>query len=260
MSDVVRTDVLDGVLTITLDRPKANAIDVMTSGLLYAAFERLQNDPALRVAIVTGTGRFFSAGWDLNAATDGEAIDGVHSPGGFAGLTEFFALDKPVIAAVNGLAMGGGFELALAADLIVAADTAAFALPEVGLGMLADSGGVLRLPRRLPPAIAREMLLTGRRMEAEEALRWGLVNQVVPAGELMAAAMAQARQIVAAAPLAIAALKQVLRATEAQSVQDGFRTLRDRSLGAYQAMLQSDDAREGPRAFAEKRAPHWRAR
>jgi len=260
MSDVVRTEVLDGVLTITLDRPKANAIDVATSALLYAAFERLQNDPALRVAIVTGTGRFFSAGWDLNAATDGEAIDVVHSPGGFAGLTEFFALDKPVIAAVNGLAMGGGFELALAADLIVAADNAAFALPEVRLGMLADSGGVLRLPKRLPQAIAREMLLTGRRMQADEALRWGLVNQIVPAGELMAAAMALARQIVAAAPLAISALRQVLRATEVLSVQDGFRTMRGGSLGAYQAMLQSDDALEGPRAFAEKRTPLWRAR
>ena len=260
MGDVVHTEVTDGVLTITLDRPKANAIDVPTSGLLYAAFERLQNDASLRVAIITGTGRFFSAGWDLNAASEGEAIDVVHSPGGFAGLTEFFALDKPVIAAVNGLAMGGGFELALAADLIVAADSAVFALPEVRLGMLADSGGVLRLPRRLPQAIAREMLLTGRRMEAPEALRWGLVNQVVPAGELMPAALALARQICACAPLAIGALKQVLRATEVLSVQEGFRTMRSGALGAYQAMLVSDDALEGPRAFAEKREPCWRAR
>lgn len=260
MADVVRTEVLDGVLTITLDRPKANAIDVTTSGLLHAAFERLQTDPALRVAVITGTGRFFSAGWDLNAASGGEAIDVVHSPGGFAGLTEFFALDKPVIAAVNGLAMGGGFELALAADLIVAADTAVFALPEVRLGMLADSGGVLRLPRRLPQAIAREMLLTGRRMDAHEALRWGLVNRVVAPDALMAAALDMATQIVAAAPLAIGALKQVLRATETLSVQEGFRTMRSGALGAYQAMLVSDDALEGPRAFAEKRPPHWRGR
>lgn len=260
MAEVVRTEVRDGILTITLDRPKANAIDVATSQLLYAAFDWLQRDDTLHVAIITGTGRFFSAGWDLNAASDGEAIDVVHSPGGFAGLTEFFALDKPVIAAVNGLAMGGGFELALAADLIVAADVAAFALPEVRLGMLADSGGVLRLPRRLPQAIAREMLLTGRRMDAHEALRWGLVNQVVPAGELASAAEAQAQQICAAAPLAIAALKQVLRATEVQSVQQGFQIMRSGSLAAYQAMLRSADAREGPRAFAEKRRPVWRAR
>ena len=212
------------------------------------------------MAVVTGTGRFFSAGWDLNAASGGEAIDVVHSPGGFAGLTEFFALDKPVIAAVNGLAMGGGFELALAADLIVAADTAVFALPEVRLGMLADSGGVLRLPRRLPQAIAREMLLTGRRMDAHEAVRWGLVNRVVAPEALAGAAHDMAQQIVAAAPLAIRALKQVLRATEVQSVQQGFETMRSGTLDAYQAMLASDDALEGPRAFAEKRPPVWRAR
>jgi len=172
MNPAVRTAVDNGVLTITLDRPKANAIDVTTSLALHAAFVRLQQDPALRVAIITGTGRFFSAGWDLSAAVAGEAIDADHGPGGFAGLTEFFALDKPVIAAVNGLAIGGGFELALAADLMLAADTAEFALPEVKLGMMADSGGVLRLPKRLPRAIAAELLLTGRRMGAAEAQRW----------------------------------------------------------------------------------------
>ncbi len=259
MDDVVRCEADNGVLTITLDRPKANAIDVATSGLLYAAFQRLQADPALRVAIITGSGRFFSAGWDLNAANEGEAIDVVHSPGGFAGLTEFFALDKPVIAAVNGMAMGGGFELALAADLIVCADSAVFALPEVKLGMLADSGGVLRLPRRLPAAIAREMLLTGRRMHANEALRWGLVNQVVPVADLLHAASTMAAQIVAAAPLALQALKQVLRATEQASVQEGFGIMRSGSISAYQAMLGSQDAHEGPLAFAEKRPPRWQA-
>lgn len=260
MAEPVRTEIAGGVLTITLERPKANAIDVATSRALHAAFALLQDDPALRVAIITGSGRFFSAGWDLNAATGGEAIDADHGPGGFAGLTEFFALDKPVIAAVNGLAMGGGFELALAADLIVAADGAEFALPEIRLGMLADSGGVLRLPRRLPAAIARDMMLTGRRMGAVEAARWGLVNQVVGAQALPAAAAALAQQIVAAAPLAVAALKQVLRATESQSVEQAYRTLRAGALPAYQAMLASDDAREGPRAFAEKRAPVWRGR
>jgi crotonobetainyl-CoA hydratase len=260
VADVVRTEVNQGVLTITLDRPKANAIDVATSQSLYAAFRRLQDDVTLRVAIITGTGRFFSAGWDLNAAIEGEAIDVVHSPGGFAGLTEFFALDKPVIAAVNGLAMGGGFELALAADLMVAADTAEFALPEVRLGMLADSGGVLRLPRRLPRAIANEMLMTGRRMGAAEAAQWGLVNRVVPQAELMSAAQALAAQIVAAAPLPLAALKQVLRATESESVAQAFQTLRAGALPAYAAMLASEDAKEGPLAFAEKRAPLWQGR
>lgn len=260
MNDAVRTVAGEGVLTITLDRPKANAIDVATSQALYAAFRQLQDDPALRVAIITGTGRFFSAGWDLNAATGGEAINADHGPGGFAGLTEFFELDKPVIAAVNGLAMGGGFELALAADLIVAAESAEFALPELKLGMLPDSGGVLRLPRRLPRAVATEMLMTGRRMGAAEAARWGLVNQVLPADHLMDAAIALARQILQAAPLAIAALKQVLRATESQTVQHAYQTLRGGGLPAYQAMLQSDDAKEGPQAFAEKRSPVWRGR
>lgn len=258
MNPAVRTAVDDGILTITLDRPKANAIDVTTSLALHAAFARLQQEPALRVAIITGTGRFFSAGWDLSAAVAGEAIDADHGPGGFAGLTEFFALDKPVIAAVNGLAIGGGFELALAADLIVAADTAEFALPEVKLGMMADSGGVLRLPKRLPRAIAAELLLTGRRMGAAEAQRWGLVNRVVPLADLAAAAQDLARELVAAAPLALAAVKQVLRATEATSVDDGYRVLRSGMLPAYRAMLASADAQEGPQAFAEKRQPAWR--
>lgn len=258
MNPAVRTAVDDGVLIITLDRPKANAINVATSRALHAAFVRLQQEPDLRVAIITGTGRFFSAGWDLSAAVTGEAIDADHGPGGFAGLTEFFALDKPVIAAVNGLAIGGGFELALAADLILAADTAEFALPEVKLGMMADSGGVLRLPRRLPRAIANELLFTGRRMGAAEALRWGLVNRVVPADQLPEAARELARQIVNAAPLPIAALKQVLRQTEAQTIPEAYQTLRGGSLPAYGAMLESEDAREGPRAFAEKRLPVWR--
>ena len=260
MNTAVHTHALDGVLTITLNRPKANAIDVATSRALYAAFQQLQDDPALRVAILTGSGRFFSAGWDLNAATEGEAIDADHGPGGFAGLTEFFTLGKPVIAAVNGLAFGGGFELALAADLIVAADHAEFALPEVKLGMIPDSGGVLRLPRRLPRAIATELLLTGRRLSATEAARWGLVNQVVPAEALMQTAQELAASIVANAPLALAAVKEVLRATEAQALPQAYQTLRSGTLPNYRAMLTSEDAQEGPRAFGEKRAPRWMGR
>jgi crotonobetainyl-CoA hydratase len=258
MTDAVRSVADAGILTITLDRPKANAINVATSHALYAAFVRLRDDPGLRVAILTGTGRFFSSGWDLGAAVQGEAIDADHGPGGFAGLTEFFELGKPVIAAVNGLAFGGGFELALAADLMVVAEHAEFALPEVKLGMMASSGGVLRLPRRLPRAIATELLLTGRRMNALEAARWGLANQVVPADQLMPAALQLARQILEAAPLAVAAVKEVLRETESQTVADAFQTLRGGRLPAYRAMLASEDAREGPRAFGEKRPPVWR--
>lgn len=253
----VRTHAENGVLTITLDRPKANAINVTTSRALYAAFAQLQDDPALRVAILTGSGRFFSAGWDLHAAAQGEAITADHGPGGFAGLTEFFGLSKPVIAAVNGLAFGGGFELALAADLIVAAEHVEFALPEVKLGMLADSGGVQRLPRRLPRAIATELLMTGRPLSAHEALQWGLVNRVVPASLLMATAQELAAQLVQAAPLALAAVKEVLRETEGLSIAQTYTTMRSGKLASYSAMLSSEDAKEGPRAFGEKRVPRW---
>ncbi|WP_243794667.1 enoyl-CoA hydratase-related protein [Saccharopolyspora gloriosae] len=261
MSDPVRLDVDGGVLTITLDRPTANAVDVATSNALHAAFDRLRRDDSLRVAVLTGGGeRFFSAGWDLKAAAAGETIDADHGPGGFAGLTEFFELDKPVIAAVNGLALGGGFELALAADLVVAADHAEFALTEVTLGMVPDAGGVLRLPQRLPRAVAAELLLTGRRVTAVEAREWGLVNRVVPAAELPAEAAELAARICAAAPLAIAAVKEITRHTAALDPESGYRLLRSGKLPNYQAALTSDDAKEGPRAFAEKREPTWSGR
>ena len=261
MSDPVHLDVVDGVLVVTLDRPKANAIDVSTSHALYDAFRRLEDDPALRVAVLTGAGdRFFSAGWDLKAAAEGEAVDADHGPGGFAGLTEFFGRTKPVVAAVNGMALGGGLELALAADLIVAADHAEFALPEVRVGVVADAGGLLRLPRRLPEVVSRELLLTGRRMTADEAGRWGLVNRVVPPEELMDTALALAREICAGAPLAVGAVLEVLEATASLDAQQGFKRLRSGDLASYELMLRSEDAVEGPRAFAEKRAPRWRGR
>jgi crotonobetainyl-CoA hydratase len=240
---------------ITLDRPKANAIDVPASRALYAAFRQLQ-DSSARVGIITGAGeRFFSAGWDLKA---GESADADHGAGGFAGLTEFFGLDKPVIAAVNGLALGGGFELALAADLIVAADHAEFALPECRLGLVPDSGGLIRLPRRLPAVVANELLFTGDRLTAADAAHWGLVNRVVPRGTELAVALALARRIAESAPLAIAAIKEIGRATAALSVPDAFAV--QHSGPRYQAMLHSDDAREGPRAFAEHRRPRWSGR
>lgn len=250
----------DGILIITLDRPKANAIDVATSLELYAAFKALNDDPALRVGVITGTGRFFSAGWDLGAANEGEAVDADHGPGGFAGLTEYFSLTKPVIAAVNGLAVGGGFELALAADLIVASDTAKFWLPEAQLGMLPDSGGLLRLPKAIPARLAREMILTGRRMDAAEALALHLVNRVVAPDALLDAALELAASIAKSAPLAITAARDILRETEALAIEAGYRHMRSGAIPSYQAMLQSDDALEGPRAFAEGRAPEWKGR
>jgi crotonobetainyl-CoA hydratase len=249
-----------GVLIITLERPKANAIDVATSLELYAAFKTLNDDPALRVGIITGTGRFFSAGWDLGAANDGEAVDADHGPGGFAGLTEYFSLTKPVIAAVNGLAVGGGFELALAADLIVASTAARFWLPEAQLGMLPDSGGLLRLPKSIPARLAREMILTGRRLEADEALSLNLVNRVVEPAALLDSALELAVAIVRAAPLAVTAARDILRATEGVEVEEGYKLMRSGAILSYRAMLESDDVLEGPRAFAEGRAPEWKGR
>jgi len=261
LSEPVRMEVDDGVLVVTLDRPTANAIDVATSHALYDAFQRLQDDPSLRVAVLTGAGdRFFSAGWDLKAAAAGEAVDADHGPGGFGGLTELFGRTKPVIAAVNGAALGGGLELALAADLIVVADHAEFALPEVRLGIVADSGGLFRLPRRLPDVVARELLLTGRRMSADEAGHWGLVNRVVARADLMSSALGLARDVCAGAPLAVAAIQEVLATTASLDVRDGFRRLRSGDLPSYERMLHSEDAVEGPRAFAEKRAPRWQGR
>lgn len=257
---VVTTERRTGILIITLNRPKANAIDVATSLELYAAFKTLNDDPELRVGIITGTGRFFSAGWDLGAANDGEAVDADHGPGGFAGLTEYFDLTKPVIAAVNGLAVGGGFELALAADLIVASTAARFWLPEAQLGMLPDSGGLLRLPKAIPARLAREMILTGRRMEADEALALNLVTRVVAPDALLDSAMDLAETIARSAPLAIAAARDILRVTEGLDVAQGYAVMRGGTIPSYRAMLASDDALEGPRAFAEGRPPAWKGR
>lgn len=243
------------VLEIVLNRPKANAINTDVSMELAEAFFMLRDDPSLRAAIITGAGdRFFSAGWDLKA---GEAVDADHGPGGFAGLTEIFDLRKPVIAAVNGLAVGGGFELALACDLIIAADHAEFFFPEVSIGIIPDAGGVLRLPKVLPRAIALEMLYTGRRLTAERAHHFGLVNHVVKGTELMDEARKVANEIVRAAPLAISAVKEVLRHTEHVPVEEGYEIMRSGQLPHYRKMLQSQDVLEGQKSFAEKRDPVW---
>jgi len=260
MSDGVRVERRGAVMSVTLDRPKANAIDGATSRALGAAFGELRDDPELRVAIVTAAGeRFFSAGWDLNTAEQ-EHIEVDNGPGGFAGLTELFDLHKPVIAAVNGLAVGGGFELVLSCDLIIAAEHAEFFLPEINIGIAPDAGGAIRLPRRIPYHVAMEMMLSGRRMPAEEAQRWGLVNRVVSKHDLNAEANALADEIASKAPLAVAAIKQIASATSVLSVPAAFELQRSGKLDHYQRMLRSDDALEGARAFNEKRSPVWRGR
>ncbi|QEX22795.1 carnitinyl-CoA dehydratase [Hypericibacter adhaerens] len=252
----VRTERRGQVIEITLDRPKANAIDPGISQRLGEIFSEYRDDPSLRVAIVTAAGRFFSGGWDLKSA----APDQDFGRGGFAGLTEMFNLRKPVIAAVNGIAAGGGFELALACDLIVAAESAEFMLPEVKIGLIPDGGGVLRLPKRLPRAIATELLMTGRRMGAPEADRHGLLNRCVPLADLMPAARALADDLVASAPLAVMAVKAVLQATEALTVEDGYKLLTSGALPDYQRMRDSEDYWEGPKAFQERRPPVWKGR
>jgi crotonobetainyl-CoA hydratase len=255
----IRSQTRDGILELTIDRPPANAIDSATSRELGEVFVAFRDDPALRVAVITGAGdRFFSAGWDLKAAAAGDPED--YGVGGFAGLTERFDLDKPVVAAVNGWAAGGGFELALACDLIVAARTARFLLPEVNLGVVPDAGGVLRLPARMPRAIAMELLLSGREMDADEAARWGVVNLVTEPDGLLDAARELAERIATAAPLATRAVKAIVAATEGRSVEDGYRALNDGSIAAYDRVLASEDAREGPRAFADGRDPEWKGR
>lgn len=260
MTNVLKVTRNGQILEVILDRPKANAIDATTSQLMGELFCDFRDDPTLRVAIITGGGeRFFSAGWDLNAAAEGEEIESDYGPGGFAGLTELHDLNKPVIAAVNGMAVGGGFELALACDLIVAADHARFFLPEIFVGVLADAAS-FRLPKRLPYHIAMEMLLTGRRMGAEEAKQWGLVNAVVPQAELMDKAREYAKTIIQAAPLSIAAVKEVTRATNTLDVEACYALMRSGTLEAYEKMLVSEDAQEGPKAFAEKRTPVWQGK
>lgn len=261
MSDnAIRIRVEGGVLEVTIDRPKANAIDFATSRSMGEVFAGFRDDPALRVAIITGGGeRFFSAGWDLKAAAAGEPVDGDYGIGGFGGIQELEDFNKPVICAVNGICCGGGLEIALCADIILAADHATFALPEIRSGTVADAASI-KLPKRIPYHIAMEMLLTGRWLDAGEANRWGFVNEIVPADKLMERAWEVARLIESGPPLVYAAIKEVVREAENMRFLDALRKITKREFETVDTLYSSEDQLEGARAFAEKRDPIWKGK
>jgi crotonobetainyl-CoA hydratase len=256
----IRTRIEGAVLEVTLDRPKANAIDLATSRIMGEVFRAFRDDDALRVAILRAAGeKFFCPGWDLKAAADGDAVDGDYGVGGFGGLQELPHLNKPVIAAVNGMCCGGGLELALSCDLILAADTASFALPEIRSGTVADAASI-KLPKRIPYHVAMDLLLTGRWFDAEEALRWGLLREVCPPEELMERAWALARMLESGPPLVYAAIKEIVREAEAMRFQDALNRITRSQFATVEALYRSEDQKEGARAFAEKRAPVWKGR
>ncbi|NIM70965.1 MAG: crotonobetainyl-CoA hydratase [Xanthomonadales bacterium] len=266
MSEHIHVSRDGGVLEIVIDKPKANAIDIKLSRALGEALVMLRDDPGLMVGIITGAGdRIFCAGWDLKAVEAGEmSLDNWweddYGPGGFAGITELWNLNKPVIAALNGIALGGGFEIALACDLIIAAEHAELGLPEMPLGIVPDAGAIQRLPRRLPYNKAMEMLLLGERMGAAEAASYGLINAVVSLEQLMPTARDWAQRLAGVAPLALQSVKEILRAIEGDTVQSAFDTMRTGDLPIYRALLGSEDAQEGISAFVEKRKADFKGR
>ena len=250
----------EGSLTVvTINRPDVmNALHPAANKELAEIFDAFTADPEQWVAIITGAGdKAFSAGNDLKYQASGQPMS--IPPSGFAGLTSRFDLAKPVIAAVNGIAMGGGFEIALACDIIVASENAVFALPEPRVGLAALAGGLHRLPREIGSKRALGMILTGRRVPAAEGQALGFVNEVVKPGDALAAAKRWAAQILECSPMSIRASKEaVTRSLAEPSVMAALDN--QRNYDAIRAMYRSDDFREGPMAFAQKRPPEWKGK
>ncbi|MER9095054.1 enoyl-CoA hydratase-related protein [Mesorhizobium sp. M0700] len=256
MEGPLRIERRGAVLEIVLDRPKANAIDAATSRLMGETFRDFRDDDTLKVAILTGAGdKFFCAGWDLKAAAAGEPADSDVGVGGWAGAIELPNLNKPVICAINGICIGGGLEAALAADIILAAEHTYFSLPEINIGVVPNIA-VVALPRRIPRQVALEFMLTGRRMEALEALRWGLVNEVLPLEDLMPRARELAALLADGPLLVFAAIKDMMRRTEGLPEQAALE--HGRALASAQKCFNSEDQLEGARAFVERRKPVWK--
>ncbi|MEZ0365177.1 crotonase/enoyl-CoA hydratase family protein [Mycobacterium sp. pUA109] len=257
----VLTERRGNVLVITLNRPEArNAVNSAVSTGVGDALQQAQHDPEVRAVVITGAGdKSFCAGADLKAISRGENLfHPDHSDWGFAGYVHHF-IDKPTIAAVNGTALGGGTELALASDLVVAQERAQFGLPEVKVGLIAGAGGVFRIVQQLPRKVALQMVLTGEPIGAAEAAQWGLINQVVPDGTVLEAALALAERVTVNAPLSVQASKRIAYGADDGTIPDeepGWR----RTNREFGTLLKSEDAKEGPLAFAQKRAPVWKAR
>jgi enoyl-CoA hydratase len=252
MAEPVLTEVTDGIAVITINRPEArNAINGAVARGIAAAVDDSEASPEVRVLVLTGAGGTFSAGMDLKGFLAGDAP--VAAGRGFGGIVESPPA-KPLIAAVEGYALAGGFELALACDLVVASETARFGLPEVRRGLVAGAGGLLRLPRRIPYHIAMEIALTGEHYPAQRLAEAGLVNKVVPAGEAVASAIELGRKVAAGAPLALAATKRVVAESGDWNAAEMFA----RQGEIIGPVFTTKDATEGAMAFAEKRPPVWR--
>ena len=259
-NEPIKTRRVGGILEVTLDRPKANAVDLATSRIMGDVFMSFRDDPELRVAILRAEGeKFFCPGWDLKAAAAGDEVDGDYGIGGFGGLQELGNLNKPVICAVNGICCGGGLEIALSCDLILASDNATFALPEIKSGTVADAASI-KLPKRIPYHVAMDLLLTGRWFDAEEALRWGLLREITTPDTLLEKAWELARLLESGPPLVYAAIKEVVREAEDMKFQDALSRINKRQFRTVDILYGSEDNLEGARAFAEKRDPVWKGR